>query len=113
MTERKDIGGRLENWAGLYQPSACCDLADAKLLDGAMTTLAEQPRTLLWLCYIDKEKPEAICQQLGIPLRPGALFVEAFHAAQSAIESELARRNSSAKALTSGIMNAYDCIPTP
>lgn len=99
MTERRDIGSRLENWARLFcQPrndaapydQRAFDVDDALLLDGAMTGLPTAQRCLLWWCYVRQEPAEKVCGRLGIAQRPATHFIDAFRAAQQAVEAEIA-----------------------
>jgi hypothetical protein len=117
MTERRDIGWRLENWARVVtaagpriaasQTGAICermrkavegtattsgerrvvDEADAWLLERGMRDLTIKHRTLLWWCYIQNAAPEVVCRKMGIPHRPATEFVQVFRDAQAAIES--------------------------
>lgn len=116
MTEKKDIGLRLENWArwatapgsriAASQTGAICDRLrraelgdqaasgerrkidepDALLLELNMRHLITQHRLLLWYCYIQNARPEVVCRRLSIPHRPATEFVAIFRAAQAAIE---------------------------
>lgn len=116
MTERRDIGWRLENWARVVtaagprvaasQTGAVCerlrrategtatttgerrivDEADAWRLENGMRELSTKHRTLLWWCYIKNAMPEVVCRKMGIPHRPATEFVQAFRDAQAAIE---------------------------
>lgn len=117
MTERRDIGSRLENWArwatatgapsAASQTGAICDRLrkaelgssggsderrkidedDALLLERHMPRLKTFDRLLLWWCYIDQARPEVVCRKLSIPRHPATEFVRLFRAAQDAIES--------------------------
>lgn len=115
MTERRDIGARLENWAKVYRPERAsgvsptalfCDQlkrevqgegaggerrkndeADAQRIEWAMRLISHRDRKLLTLCYIDQREPHVVCRKLSIPHRPPAAFVAAFRAAQAAIEA--------------------------
>lgn len=117
MTERRDIGWRLENWAryvgqddrrpGISQTGAICenmrkaaegtaltaierrgiDENDAWRLERGMRELTTKHRTLLWWCYIRQAAPEVVCRKMGIPHRPATEFVQVFRDAQAAIES--------------------------
>jgi hypothetical protein len=115
LTERRDIGWRLENWAKVVtdngpraassQTGAICDRMrkaaegtaaaidrrsldeeDAWRIERAMPALELHHRLMLWWCYIRMAQPEVVCRKLGIPHRPATEFVEKFRAAQSAIE---------------------------
>ena len=95
LTERRDIGSRLENWGrvlrDVLQPSPVpdrrrVDVADAKHVDAAMRSLPALQRSLLWWCYVRQAKPEVVCRRLGICARPAVQFVAAFQLAQAAIE---------------------------
>lgn len=116
MTERRDIGWRLENWARVVtaagprvaasQTGAICDRmrravegtvapsgerrtvddADAWAIEAGMRELQTKHRILLWWCYIQNAAPEVVCRKMGIPHRPATEFVETFHQAQKAIE---------------------------
>lgn len=117
MTERRDIGWRLENWAkwstanerrpAASQTGAICDAMrkahegsatsgddhrkidedDAWRLERGMPQLETKHRMLLWYCYIKMAPPEVVCRRMGIPHRPATEFVAQFRAAQGAIES--------------------------
>ncbi|QGZ42704.1 hypothetical protein IP92_05765 [Pseudoduganella flava] len=121
MTERRDIGWRLENWARVVaddarrpassQTGAICDRmrkaaegtaptsidrrqvdeADAWLIERTMPQLPLNHRLMLWWCYIRMAQPEVVCRKMGIPHRPATEFVEKFRAAQAAIEALLER----------------------
>lgn len=116
MTERRDIGWRLENWArcvtasgprvAASQTGAICerlrkaaegtaptsgerrhtDEADAWLLERGMRDLSEKHRDLLYWCYIKNAPPEVVCRRVRIPHRPATEFVQVFRDAQAAIE---------------------------
>lgn len=115
MTERRDIGSRLENWARVYRDTyragisptgAYCDQlrrealgetpqverrrvddADAALLERGMRELETKHRMLLYWCYIKQADPNVVCRRLSIAHRPATVFVGVFRAAQRAIES--------------------------
>lgn len=115
--ERRDIGARLENWARVYRPQRqigvsptgkfCdqlqreaegekptgerrkVDQGDAESIERAMRLLSHRDRLLLKLCYIDQERPEAVCRKLGLSHRPATIFVNAFRQAQGAVEFQL------------------------
>ena len=115
MTERRDIGARLENWARAYRPTrtigvsatgAFCDHLereangekpsgdrrkldeeDAHAIELAMRNLSRRDRLMLRYCYIDQSRPEEVCRKLSIAHRPATVFVTVFHQAQGAIES--------------------------
>lgn len=102
MTERCDIGSRLENWAwwvraeaGKDSPSSTerrqIDPQDARLVEVCMLRLRTFDRLLLWWCYIDQHTAAEVCQKLRISSRPATHFVDAFRAAQQAVEAEIAR----------------------
>lgn len=117
MTEHKDIGLRLENWArwatakgsrgsDCMTGSICdglrknalgdvwsghdvrnpIDDIDAIKIEMGMRALPFQQRLLLDWCYIEQARPEVVCRKLSMPIRPTSIFVEAFRAAQDAIE---------------------------
>lgn len=116
MTERRDIGWRLENWSRVVtaagpriaasQTGAICDRMrkavegvastsgerrivdedDAWKLERGMRDLPTAHRLMLWWCYIQMVPPEVVCRKMGIPQRPATEFVEKFRAAQAAIE---------------------------
>ncbi len=102
MTDRRDIGSRLENWARLHRQESspimekgerrAFDLADAQLLDLAMRDLPTGARSLLWWCYVKQVTPDAACRKLGIARRPMADFVRVFRAAQDGIEDQVSAR---------------------
>ena len=112
--ERRDIGARLENWARVYRPQRqigvsptgkfCdqlqreaegekpsgerrkVDQVDAEAIERAMRLLSHRDRLLLKLCYIDQDRPEAVCRKLSLAHRPMTIFVNAFRQAQGAVE---------------------------
>lgn len=116
MTERKDIGTRLETWsrwatargsrgADCMTGAVCdglrkaavgnvrsggaavpIDAGDAIRIEQAMRQIPAQQRLLLDWCYIKHARPEVICRKLSIPVRPASEFVERFREAQEAIE---------------------------
>lgn len=114
MTERRDISARLENWARAYRTTrtigvsatgAFCDHLereangekptgerrtvdeqDAHAIELAMRHLSRRDRLMLRYCYIDQERPEAVCRKLSIAHRPATVFVTVFRQAQAAIE---------------------------
>lgn len=114
MTERRDIGSRLENWArvfrdttrvGISPTGAYCDQlrreaegekpaperrrldeADAALLERGMRELETKHRMMLYWCYIRQVQPEVVCRKLAIAHRPATVFVNLFRQAQRAIE---------------------------
>ena len=114
MTERRDIGARLENWARAYRPTrtigvsatgAFCDRLereangekptgerrtvdeqDAHAIEMAMRHLSRRDRLMLRYCYIDQARPEEVCRKLSIAHRPATVFVTVFRQAQAAIE---------------------------
>jgi hypothetical protein len=115
LTDRRDIGSRLENWArvyhdnprpGLSPTAAFCDQlrreaegekpqaerrkvdeADAALIERGMRELETKYRMLLWWCYIKQAQPEVVCRKLAIAHRPATVFVNLFRDAQRAIQS--------------------------
>ncbi|MEH6435792.1 hypothetical protein [Massilia sp. DD77] len=115
MTDRRDIGARLENWARVYRPTRqigvsatgkFCDQlereangekptgerrkvdeADAQAIEDAMRLLSYRDRVLLKLCYIDQARPEEVCRKLSIAHRPMTVFVNVFRQAQATVES--------------------------
>lgn len=95
MTERRDIGWRLENWAQLFpqpgtgqpQDRRVFDRGDAVHLERAMQALPTLQRSLLWFCYVKQETPEKVARRLGIQARPAVLFVDAFRHAQAAAQA--------------------------
>lgn len=117
MTERRDIGARLENWARAYRPTrtigisatgAFCDRlereangekataerrkldeVDAQLIELTMRHLSHRDRLLLKLCYVDQAEPHVVCRKLSIAHRPATVFVTVFHGAQAAVEWQL------------------------
>lgn len=92
MTDRRDIGSRLENWARLFhrqrsaeqQDRRAFDELDARLLEHAMQALPTLQRSLLWWSYVRMETPEQVARRLGLQVKPAVLFVEAFQHAQAA-----------------------------
>lgn len=121
MTERRDIGSRLENWARVYRvthragispTAAFCDHlrrealgegasperrgpdeADASAIEAGMQHLATRDRLLLYWCYIQQAHPGEVCRKLAIAHRPATVFVNAFRDAQRAIEAIVERNN--------------------
>lgn len=115
MTERRDIGSRLENWARVFRDStrvgisptaAFCDQlrreaegekpaperrkldeADAHLIERGMRELETKHRMLLYWCYIRQAQPEVVCRKMAIAHRPATVFVNLFRQAQAAIQS--------------------------
>lgn len=115
MTERRDIGSRLENWArvfrdttrvGISPTGAYCDQlrreaegekpaherrqpdeADAQLIERGMRELETKHRMLLYWCYIRQAQPEVVCRKMAIAHRPATVFVNLFRQAQGAIQS--------------------------
>jgi hypothetical protein len=115
VTERRDIGSRLENWARVYRDStrvgisptgAYCDQlrreaegekscperrrldeADAALLERGMRELETKHRMMLYWCYIRQVQPEVVCRKLAIAHRPATVFINLFRQAQRAIEA--------------------------
>lgn len=115
LTERRDIGSRLENWArvfrdttrvGISPTGAYCDQlrreaegekpaperrkldeADAALIERGMRELETKHRMLLYWCYIRQAQPEVVCRKMAIAHRPATVFVNLFRQAQAAIES--------------------------
>ena len=115
MTERRDIGSRLENWARVYRDStrvgisptaAFCDQlrreaegeksaperrkldeADAHLIEHGMRELETKHRMLLYWCYIRQADPNVVCRKMAIAHRPATVFVNLFRQAQGAIQS--------------------------
>lgn len=113
--ERRDIGGRLENWGRVYRPTrtigvsptgAYCDQLerdangekpsgerrkvdehDAAALERNMRLLSYRDRVMLKLCYIDQAQPHEVCRKLSIAHRPATVFVDRFRAAQATIEA--------------------------
>lgn len=115
MTDRRDIGSRLENWARVYQDrprqgisatAAYCDQLrreaegdasvsperrkideqDAHAIERGMRELETKHRLILWWCYIRQAPPEKVCRVLSLAHRPATVFVNAFRDAQRAIE---------------------------
>lgn len=119
MTDRRDIGSRLENWARVYRDTyragisptgAYCDQlrrealgetpqterrkvdeADAALLERSMRELETKHRLLLYWCYIKQAMPEVVCRKVAIAHRPATVFIGVFRQAQAAIESIAAK----------------------
>lgn len=115
MTERRDIGSRLENWARVYRDTyragisptgAFCDQlrrqaegektqaerrkvdeADAALIERGMRELETKHRLLLYWCYMRQAMPEVVCRKCSIAHRPATVFINIFRDAQRAIES--------------------------
>jgi DNA-directed RNA polymerase specialized sigma24 family protein len=115
VTERKDIGARLENWGrwarevarggisptGVYcermRKAAMGDLAggsdrqrvddaDAELIEAAVLRLLDGHRKMLKLCYVDQSPPEYVARKCGFRVRE---FVERFRHAQFEVERVL------------------------
>jgi hypothetical protein len=101
LTERRDIGSRLENWARTYHrmrdvqipDRRAFDPADALLLEQAMPGLPTMHRSLLWFCYVKQDTPEAVCMMVGIARKPAVQFVEAFRVAQVTLEALVDRES--------------------
>lgn len=115
MTELRDIGSRLENWArvyhdnprpGLSPTAAFCDQLrreaegdnspperrkvdedDAELIERGMRKIDTRHRMLLWWCYVKQETPEKVTRRLGIQTKPAVLFIDAFRHAQAAAQA--------------------------
>jgi hypothetical protein len=115
LTERRDIGSRLENWArvfrdttraGISPTGAYCDQlrrealgeqptperrkldeADAALIERGMRELETKHRMMLYWCYIRQADPNVVCRRMSIAHRPATVFVNLFRQAQRAIES--------------------------
>ena len=122
MTERRDIGSRLENWArvyhdnprpGLSPTAAFCDQLrreaegdkspperrkvdeeDAAIIERGMRHIDTRHRMLLWWCYIKQAHPGEVCRRMRIDHKPATVFVKAFRDAQDAIASVVEPRNS-------------------
>ena len=123
MTERRDIGSRLENWArvfrdttraGISPTGAYCDQlrreaegekpaperrrldeADAALIERGMRDLETKHRMLLYWCYIRQAEPNVVCRKMAIAHRPATVFVNLFRQAQRAIETIVEEKSSS------------------
>jgi DNA-directed RNA polymerase specialized sigma24 family protein len=122
LTERRDIGSRLENWARVYRDTqrqgisptaAYCDQLrrdalgdtsasperrkideeDARLIETGMREIPRRQAEMLRLCYIDQADPNKVCRRMSIPHRPSSTFVSLFRAAQAAIEAAVEPRN--------------------
>jgi DNA-directed RNA polymerase specialized sigma24 family protein len=115
LTDRRDIGSRLENWARAYRDTyragisptgAYCDQLrraaegekpaperrkvdedDAARIERAMRELPTEHRLLLYWCYIKQAQPEIICRKLSIARKPATVFITRIRDAQRAIES--------------------------
>jgi DNA-directed RNA polymerase specialized sigma24 family protein len=116
LTERRDIGSRLENWARVYQDrprqgisptAAYCDQLrreaegdtsasperrkidedDAHAIERGMRELDTKHRLILWWCYIRGAPMEVVCRKVSIAHRPATIFINLFRDAQRAIES--------------------------
>ena len=122
MTERRDIGSRLENWARVYRDhtrvgisptGAYCDQlrreaegekpaperrrldeADAALIERGMRELETKHRMLLYWCYIRQADPNVVCRKMAIAHRPATVFVNLFRQAQGAIQNVVENRTS-------------------
>jgi DNA-directed RNA polymerase specialized sigma24 family protein len=115
LSERRDIGSRLENWARVFQDrprqgisptAAFCDQlrreaegdaavsperrkideADAHAIERGMRELETKHRLILWWCYIRGAQMEVVCRKVGISHRPATIFINLFRDAQRAIE---------------------------
>jgi hypothetical protein len=117
LSERRDIGSRLENWArvyhdnprpGLSPTAAFCeqlrreaegdrssperrklDEDDAELIERGMRKIETRHRMLLWWCYIKQAHPGEVCRNMRIAHKPATVFVKAFRDAQDAIAKEV------------------------
>jgi hypothetical protein len=115
LTERRDIGSRLENWArvfrdttrvGISPTAAFCDQLrreamgeqpaperrkldeeDARRIEIGMRELETKHRMMLYWCYIRQAQPEVVCRKMAIAHRPATVFVSLFRQAQAAIQS--------------------------
>lgn len=123
MTEYRDIGWRLENWARVYRDTtrkgisptgAFCDQLrreaegeapqqldrrridedDARRIEIGMRSLPRRQAEMLRLCYIEQADPNKVCRRMSIAHRPSSVFVGLFRAAQAAIETAVARETS-------------------
>lgn len=124
MTERRDIGSRLENWARVYQDrprqgisptAAYCDQLrrealgdtsasperrkideeDAHRIERGMRELETKHRLLLYWCYVRQAMPEVVCRKCSIAHRPATIFIDMFRAAQRAIETVVEQQQGS------------------
>lgn len=119
MTQRKDIGLRLENWGrwsrefargGVSPTAVYCDRmrkaalgdlgggsdrhpldeADAQLVEVAVLRLLDGHRKLLKLCYVDQSPPEYVARRCCFRVRE---FVERFRHAQREVDRVLREEN--------------------
>jgi hypothetical protein len=65
------------------------DEDDALRVELAWRIQTPKNRDLLLWTYINNARPEVICRKLKIPARPVSAFIEAFRAAEDAIEKTL------------------------
>lgn len=115
MTERKDIGARLENWGawarerargGISPTAVYCDRlrreamgdmtggaglrrlddVDAERIEAAVLRLLDGHRRLLKLCYVDQSPPEYVARQCRFRVRE---FVQRFRHAQREVDRVL------------------------
>jgi len=68
------------------RPRPNVDEADALRVERAFRLLDRKQRDILIWTYVRNASPEVICRKLGIPVRPIAVFIEQFRAAETAIE---------------------------
>lgn len=98
LTDRRNIGSRLENWARLYtqhrgvqqEERRAFDQADAELLDRAMVGLPTLQRSLLWWCCVKLDTPADAGLTLGMANMPVVRMFDAFRVAQVTLEALLA-----------------------
>jgi hypothetical protein len=113
LTERRDIGSRLENWgrwareraqAGISPTGVYCerlkkaalgdlgrgsderrkvDEVDAKVMEDAILTLADWQVLLLKLCYVEGSPPEYVARKCRFKVRD---FTPIFRSTQRAAE---------------------------
>jgi DNA-directed RNA polymerase specialized sigma24 family protein len=119
LSEQRDIGWRLENWARIYRDThrggisataAFCDQLrrekegdtspperrrtdeeDAALIESCMQRIDRKHSRMLWWCYVKQAHPGEVCRAMSIPHRPATVFVAMFRAAQHAIETAVER----------------------
>lgn len=65
------------------------DEVDAARVELAWRAQTTKHRDMLLWTYINNARPEVVCRKMRIPARPISIFIEAFRAAELAIENTL------------------------